>query len=108
MKRILINNSLILLFWTLTGKIIGFLRDIVLSYLFGASIVSDAFLVSLSIPTIIFSGIISALVTTYIPVLSKINSNNERLQLNRNLCTLLFIFSLFSCLVVECLEKLWI
>lgn len=100
MKRILINNSLILLFWTLTGKIIGFLRDIVLSYLFGASIVSDAFLVSLSIPTIIFSGIISALVTTYIPVLSKINSNNERLQLNRNLCTLLFIFSLFSCLVL--------
>lgn len=70
--------AIIIMIITLFSKILGLTRDIVLSYFYGASNISDAYLVSLTIPTLIFSFVSSGILTAYIPMLSKIiNDSGE-------------------------------
>lgn len=57
---------------TFLSKILGFLREILLGSRFGTTYVSDAYLVAITIPTIIFASIAGALATTYIPIYSKV------------------------------------
>lgn len=70
MKKI----ALIIMIITLFSKFLGFGRDIVLSYFFGASSISDAYLISLTIPSVIFGFIGAGIVTAYIPMQSRILS----------------------------------
>ena len=58
------------------SKVIGFGREITLAYFFGASSVSDAYLISLTIPMVIFSFVGVAVKTTYIPLFSEIINND--------------------------------
>ncbi|NTW70847.1 MAG: murein biosynthesis integral membrane protein MurJ [Eubacteriaceae bacterium] len=68
MKKI----TLILIIINAASKITGFVRDMILSYYYGASTISDAYLISITIPTVIFGLIGSAINTGFIPVLSKV------------------------------------
>jgi len=53
-------------------KIMGFFREIVLSYFYGASYVSDAYLISLTIPGTIFAFVGTGIITSFIPMYNKI------------------------------------
>lgn len=53
---------------TMISKIFGFARETILVYVHGAGAVTDAFITSMNIPTVIFSTIGSALATTFIPM----------------------------------------
>ena len=53
MKKIFFGIGLI----AIIAKISGFARELALSYFFGASEVTDAYLISLTIPTVIFNFI---------------------------------------------------
>lgn len=64
MKKIV----LILMALTIISKVTGFGREITLSYFFGASYISDAYLISITIPTVIFAFIAISLKTTFIPI----------------------------------------
>ncbi len=66
------KTALILMILTIFSKIMGFSRDIILSYFYGASGVSDAYLISLTIPTVIFAFIGVGLSTTFIPIFSQV------------------------------------
>lgn len=57
---------------TLLSKVFGFVRDMVLAYYFGASTVSDVFMLSNTIPEFIFSFVIQAITVGYIPIFSDI------------------------------------
>ena len=57
---------------TLISKFFGFARDIVLSYFYGATNVSDAYLISLTIPDVISSFIITGIATAFIPMYNRI------------------------------------
>ncbi|SHM92629.1 putative peptidoglycan lipid II flippase [Caldanaerovirga acetigignens] len=57
---------------TLLSKITGFLREIVLGSTYGATFITDAYLVSQTIPQVLFATVTAALATTYIPLYSKI------------------------------------
>ena len=48
------KSAVLLMILTILSKILGFTREIVLSY-YGAAGISDAYLISLTIPTIIFA-----------------------------------------------------
>lgn len=74
MKRITIAIMII----TLASKVIGLLREITLSYLYGATSISDAYLISLTIPIVLFSFIGVALTTSYIPIYSRIENENGK------------------------------
>ena len=66
------KTALIIMIITLFSKFLGFGRDIVLSYYFGASNISDAYLISLTIPSVIFGFIGTGFVTAYIPMYSRV------------------------------------
>lgn len=57
-------------------KILGFIKEIVLANYYGASNISDAYLISLTIPTVIFSFLGVAISTTYIPMYNKLVSED--------------------------------
>lgn len=53
---------------TMISKVFGFARETILVSVHGAGMVTDAFITSMNIPTVIFSTIGSALATTFIPM----------------------------------------
>lgn len=71
------KTTLILMIITIISKIFGFIRDITLSYFYGASNISDAYLISLTIPTIIFELIGIGINTSYIPIYSSIEKERD-------------------------------
>lgn len=66
------KTAFLIMIITIVSKLFGFVRDIVLSYVYGASNVSDAYLISMTIPSVIFGFIISGLVAGFIPLYTNI------------------------------------
>jgi len=64
--------AIMLIVVQLISKIFGFSRDIILAYFYGASDISDAYLISITIPTVIFTFIGIGLSTSFIPVFNEI------------------------------------
>jgi putative peptidoglycan lipid II flippase len=64
--------TILVMIITLLSKITGFLREILLGSAYGATYVTDAYLVSLTIPQTLFASIAAAIGTTYIPLYSHI------------------------------------
>lgn len=89
------KNTIILIILTIVSKLFGFVRELTLSYYYGASGISDAYLISLTIPSVIFSFVGTGLYTGYIPMYNKIQINNgkdEADQYTLNLINVLIIF----------------
>lgn len=63
---------------TMISKFFGFARELVLTYIYGATDISDVFITSSTIPTILFTSIVSAIITTFIPLFYELDRNNER------------------------------
>ena len=60
------------------SKLLGFLRELLLANYYGASYVTDAYIMSMSIPNNLLAGIVSAAMTAYMPVFSrKVEKNVE-------------------------------
>lgn len=81
---------------TIFSKILGFFRDVTLSYFYGASNVSDAYLISLTIPVVIFSLISTGIATAYIPIYSSIENKYGSIRANKftnNLINILIILT---------------
>ena len=57
---------------TLISKVLGFFREILLGSQYGATYVTDAYLISTTIPLVLFSSVAAAISTTYIPVYSEL------------------------------------
>ena len=74
------KTTLLLIIITLIAKVSGFLKDIVLSYYYGASSISDVYLISLTIPTGIFAFVGAAISTGFIPMYSKIEKIEGSLE----------------------------
>ncbi|MGL5255899.1 MAG: hypothetical protein ACRC76_02585 [Proteocatella sp.] len=64
--------AVLVMIMTLVSKTLGFGRDVILSYFYGASYISDAYLISQTIPNVLFGFIGTAIVTAYIPMESNI------------------------------------
>ena len=67
---------------TLLAKCLGFGRELTLASVYGASGVSDAFLVAMNIPAVIFQAIGTSLGTAFIPLYCEVNSNKGEEQSN--------------------------
>lgn len=91
---------------TIIARFTGFLREIVLSYYYGASIVSDAFLISLTIPGVVFSFIISGVTTGYIPMYNKILEEKGEIQ-TKKFTNNLINFMLVLCTIIIILVLLF-
>ena len=88
------KTVVILMIITIFSQAFGFIREIVLSYFYGTSSTSDAYIIALTIPVVIFSFIGEGIATGYIPMYSKIESNFGEEEGNRytnNLVNILFV-----------------
>ncbi len=92
MKKIV----LIIMILTIISKFIGFGRELVLSYFYGASGISDAYLISTTIPTVVFAFIGMGIATSYIPIYSNIAEHTGIKQAD------LFTSKLANLLLVLC------
>lgn len=81
---------------TIFSKILGFVRVIVLAYFYGASNISDAYLIAISIPSIIFGFVAAGLTSGYIPMYSKIQKdygNEQANEFTNNLVNIVIVIS---------------
>lgn len=89
------KTAFIIMIITILSKILGFGRELTLSYFYGASRISDAFIISITIPNVIFGFVSASLVAGYIPILSKIEQDDVGFQGNdftNNLINILLFF----------------
>lgn len=79
---------------TILAKVIGFAREQVLSFAYGASMYTDIYVMAMNIPNVIFAAIGAALSTTFIPIYCDISENKgekEAKKFINNILTIVFI-----------------
>ena len=96
---------IVVMIFNLISKLFAFFRELSLAYFFGASSLTDAYIVAFSIPTIIFGIIGSGLLNGYIPIYNQIKENSNDLMAKKFtnnftnimllLCFLVFITGFF-------------
>lgn len=64
-----------LMLLTIFSKILGFARDISLSYFYGATIISDVYLIASTIPFVILAIIGKGITTGFVPMYTRIETN---------------------------------
>lgn len=87
---------------TMLSKVLGFGRELVLTYVYGANSMADIYITTLSIPTILFASIGTALGTTFIPLfyeVDKINGREESLKFANNLFNIIILLSIVLALI---------
>lgn len=87
---------------TLIAKILGFGRELALSYAYGASGTSDAFLVAMNIPAVIFSAIGTSLGTAFIPLFCDLEVKQGKkasLRFSNNVLNIVVLLCLITSLV---------
>lgn len=77
MSNSVYKNSLILIFTSIIVKAFGFLREIVLSTLYGTNYISDAFILSFSLPDMFINALGAAVLTSFIPFYAKLENEND-------------------------------
>ncbi len=85
---------ILLMVLTIISKVSGFLRDLTLAYFYGASEVSDVFLLAISIPTVVFGVIAAGISTGYIPLYSRIENRlgeKQGIKYTNNLISILMV-----------------
>lgn len=98
------KTAITLMILTIASKAVGFIRELTLSYFYGASNISDAYLIALTIPTVIFAFIGAGLFISYIPLYSHITQEkgvqladrftNNIINFVLILCTLILLWGL--------------
>lgn len=92
------KSALILMMATLLSKVLGFSRDLALASTYGTGVVSDAYLMALSIPTILFIGSFCvAIQNTYMPLFTETDKNKgraEALKFTSNIMNIIMLLSL--------------
>lgn len=108
------KTAILIMLCTIISKILGFVRELTLAYFYGASSVSDAYLISLTIPGVIFSFIGTGISTGFIPIYTDILNNKSEKEANiymNNIINILFIVStviiLITLLFTEGIVKLF-
>ena len=96
------KTAIFLMIISILSKLFGFARELTLSYFYGASNITDAYLISSTIPSVIFGFIGIGISTGFIPMYSKINQtegSKEAAKYTNNLinilivlCTIIFVF----------------
>lgn len=90
--------TIYLMIATIISKILGFGREIVLAYAYGAGMYSDAYIAAMNIPIVIFSIIGTTLGTILIPMYFEVsNELGEHSALN-------FINNVFNIVIIICVS----
>ena len=70
--------AIIIFLSSILSKVIGFYREVLIGQIYGASAITDAFFISLTIPWTLFGVISSGVLSSYLPMYSNIYSKNPK------------------------------
>lgn len=88
---------IILIIFTFLSRFIGLGREMFLAYYYGTSYISDAYLMSIAIPTIIITFVILSFATSYIPAYQSLDGTTAEKNIFTNK---VMGFTLISCLLI--------
>lgn len=94
------KSTFTLMIVIIVAKLIGMFRDVVLANYFGTSNISDAYLIAVSVPTLIFYFIGHSLSTAYIPMYNKVRAEKDEKSAQRFSNNLLNLSLIASTLIV--------
>ncbi|MEG2789673.1 MAG: murein biosynthesis integral membrane protein MurJ [Romboutsia sp.] len=93
-----VQSASILFIATIISKVIGFLRDLVIGYVYGIGIISDSYLMALNIITVAFISLLCvAIQSTYMPIYTDVEGKEGKqkaLKFTSNIINIIFIISL--------------
>lgn len=108
------KQALLLTILMFLSKIIGFLRESILSYYYGITEYADIYFISNSIPSAVFGFVAAGLVSTFIPIYSRVvhrEGEDRAKDYLDNILTIVFfitlIFAALGLLYTEPLVKLF-
>lgn len=96
------QTAFLMAVFTLISKLLGFVREMVLAGFYGTSYITDAYVMSITIPGIIFGGILGAITTAYIPIYSKIREQEGEREgkiFTDRIMTTLYLVSILVCVI---------
>lgn len=93
------RNILLFTIGMITTKLSSFLLNIALSYRFGASYYSDAIIIAMNIPVVLFSGFISSMAMCFVPLYKKELNTNGKKEANSMTSLYINVFTLFIMIV---------
>lgn len=102
------KTTITLMVVTILSKILGFLRELVLGAVYGATSYSDVYITTFNIPTVLFASIGTALATTFIPLYYDNKNNggdNKALKFTNNIFNIVLILGIILCVLVFIFAK---
>ncbi len=103
----LIGTTIVLMFVTLTIKLIGFVREIFIAAKFGTSEAVDIFVAVQTIPMVILSILGGALAAVLVPMVIRLRSENQELRL-KTLLNNVFSLTTLAMAVISVLAFIFI
>lgn len=94
------KTAILLMFLTVLSKIMGFMREISLSFFYGATNVSDAYIISITIPSVIFAIVGAGIGTGFIPMYSSIEGEEGDKEAKRFTSNLINIILVICTMIV--------
>lgn len=92
--RMLFQATIVIALFNLLSRVLGLGREVVIAHMFGATAVTDAYLVAFTLPFLFFAILSQALATVVIPVFTEYKTRGQHLEawkLSSNLINLLFV-----------------
>ena len=101
-KNTLVRSTMLLIILTVLSKLFGFGREMTQAYFFGANIITDAYLVAMTIPTVLFLAVSGAINNVFVPVYDRFRTQGRDKALvikfaliGLGFCVLVFIIPVF-------------
>lgn len=94
------KTTTILMIITLASKVLGFVRETIIAYYFGAGMDAEAYFMALSIPNLIFASVGASISTTFIPLYTNLMSQDGKGAANKFASNLLNIISIICCFLL--------
>ena len=106
MKKFKLSVAIVMI-GTLLSKVMGLIREMLLASKYGTGVISDSFIVSLNIPTVLISAVAGAILTNYISVYADAEKQGKETakKFNGNLLTVACIISTIIVIVFMLFTK---
>lgn len=89
-QNTLTKSAIIVIILTMVSKVLGFGREMVVAALFGATALTDAYNIAVTIPTLLYSGVGAAISSVFIPVYDRFRKQKR----DKSLVTGFILFGL--------------
>ena len=96
----MLRTSIVLMFVTICSKILGLGREISLSYTYGISSETDAYIIAIAAPGLLFTILSAGINSCFVPIYSSIVSEYERNLYTSRIANIFLFFTISLCAII--------